>query len=193
MGYLRISKVALTIFLISLTSPACAQNLSYEKKSKAIESLKQYHSSKRSKKVQSKPFECVESTIATCEKQKESYDSWNSEPQSLDQKFFTNAGRYKIQISFQNDINVPDMYWETDNFKSKSAEESAPIKTRIFEHFLGNQHKDYSPYIRSSGNGSVLIVIELEDPKELDVFLNDSKVQGIWHIANSENIEEAAI
>lgn len=163
-------------------------------KIEAIKSLEMFHKETNgrllelspSQKTKVLPFVCKSNSSDSCDLQELNYRNANKS----DTRVFAIDGMYRVDIAFVNNINIPRLPWNHETFIGKTREESEPIKLSAYEHFLGGTYEELQPEFITSGRDSILLKILVKDASELEQFISDDKVVGIWHIGNDQSTPE---
>ncbi len=195
-------------------------NLSYEQKIQVIDSLRVYESQVKSSdelslqaakkdigggvagataqtniqnqspsnSLKVEPFSCDEESEHSCELQEFMHEMENGHRV---EKSFVSDGKYKVTLAFDNDKHFPIKYFEKKSFENVPESEHEELQKSMFEHYLGSEYLSYAPELINSYHNVVSISVLVASSDELNTFLDDSRIQGIHHIGNSEeDLEE---
>jgi hypothetical protein len=136
------------------------------------------------------PFACDETSEHNCKIQQLMHDMENGQAIPKEKSFVLN-GKYRVSVVFQNDKKFPAKYAHHESFKSVPKKYEQALKNKIFEHYLGFNHESYNPELRGSNVESLALDIYVESSEELLQFLDDDRVEGIYHVGNyARDLEE---
>lgn len=130
-------------------------------------------------------FVCNENSEQNCEMQQFLNKLENRQP-----PVFISGGKYKVSVFFSNDNNFPIKYAEKKSFESVSEQNRVDMENRIFEYFLGLDYAFLKPELLNVYYNVVGIAVFVESSDGLNKFLDDPKIQGIYHIGNDSDVEE---
>lgn len=189
----RLKSLITLIFCItiSLTVANASSPIDYDQKKAAIDSLKNHekkHGAPKfiaKKKIAIPEFGCDANSRFDCETQEVMHRIENR-PEPV----FIENGKYKVDVFFTNDRVFPHKYVEEKHFISISKQEETSVVNEIYQHYLGNEFASYSPKVINVNESTVGVSIFVKSGDELEVFLVDSRILGIYHIGNNLIVPE---
>lgn len=130
-------------------------------------------------------FECDEAREYDCETQKQIFIYNNEQEPAL-----VIDGKFVVLIHFENDNEVPIRYVGKTKFANQPESKSESITKAIFDNYLGANYERFQPTFINSSGRYVGIQVLVKESSDLEVFLDNSRVKNMLHLANEPEVIE---